>query len=250
MNGSAPVAVVTGAGAGIGRAVSLRLARDGWAIACVDRAGALVEATASLLRDTGGQAVPIVADVTDPAAMDVAVARAGVLGPVSGAVACAGVERTGPAHELAPDIVRELVDVNLLGTIWIATAVARAAIAADRDAAIVLIASVNGRRSFPGQWAYTASKGGVIALATGLAVEWASQRIRVNAIAPGVTDTAMSADSLGDPAKRAALLARVPMGRPARPEEIADAAAFLLSPGASYISGHTLDVDGAWSSLG
>ncbi|WP_159501261.1 SDR family NAD(P)-dependent oxidoreductase [Microbacterium sp. 18062] len=244
-------ALVTGAGAGIGRATALRLAESGWAVACVDRDPDAADATARFIAEQGGRASTHGADVSDADAIDAAVRDAtSRLGALTGCVACAGIELTGPAHELSADTVRRVVEVNLLGAFFTAAAVARPAIEEGTTASIVLVASVNGRTAFPGQSAYTASKGGVIALATALAVDWAAHGIRVNAVAPGVTDTSMSASSLGDDTKRRTLLARVPLGRPAQPEEIADATVFLLSRAASYITGQTLNVDGGWSSLG
>ena len=241
------VTLVTGAGSGIGRATSLLLASRGHAVACSDIDQEAAARTAATIRELGGRAHPFHQDVTDAQRAHVVVAEAAeVLGPVSGVVTCAGVELTGPAEELDPAVVRAVLEINLTGSMWTAQAVARAAIEAGAPASIVLVASVNGITSFPGQSAYSASKGGVIALASALAVEWGGVGIRVNAVAPGVTDTAMSAASLAAPSTSGPLLARIPLGRAAQPEEIGEVIAFLLSPAASYVTGATIPVDGGW----
>jgi NAD(P)-dependent dehydrogenase (short-subunit alcohol dehydrogenase family) len=237
------VALVTGAGNGIGAAVSAVLAARGFRVACLDRDGEAARATASGLPG----ALEVQADVTDApgveAAMDRVVAR---LGRPEVAVLCAGIESGARADELDVAAFRRTMEVNVTGSFTVAGAVARRAIAAGAPARIVLVASANGVRALPGQAAYAGSKGAVVMLTKSLAVDWAPFGIAVNAVAPGVTDTAMSAVSLGDPAKRAALLDGVPMGRPAQPVEIAAAAAFLAGPDASYITGVVLPVDGGW----
>jgi NAD(P)-dependent dehydrogenase (short-subunit alcohol dehydrogenase family) len=246
---SRPVTLVTGAGGGIGRATALLLAGRGHAVSCADLDAGAARATADLITHSGGRAHSVQQDVTDAARADDVVAEtSAALGVVTGLVTCAGVELTGPAETLAPSTVRTVLEINLTGSLWTAQAVARAAIDTGNPAAIVLVASANGITSFPGQAAYTASKGGVIALASALAVDWAPHGIRVNAVAPGVTDTPMSAASLRNPETAGPMLARIPMGRAAQPEEIGEVAAFLLSPAASYVTGVTIPVDGGWLS--
>jgi NAD(P)-dependent dehydrogenase (short-subunit alcohol dehydrogenase family) len=151
-----------------------------------------------------------------------------------------------PADQLTDDVWRRVIDVNLSGTFWCARAAGRAMIASDNGGQIVLIGSINSRIALPGQAAYCSSKGGVAMLGAALAVDWAARGITVNTVGPGVVDTPMSAKSLADPAGRAMLMSRTPLGRPAAPEEIAAVVAFLTSPEASYITGAYIPVDGGW----
>lgn len=243
---TARVSLVTGAGAGIGAAVARRLAERGDHVVCVDRDGAAADAVA---REVDGLA--IAADVTAAGVGDELVARAVErYGRLDAVVTSAGIERTGPASSLPTDAVRDSLAVNVLGSYDVATAAGRRFQAQGDGGRVVLVGSVNSLRALPGQAAYATSKGAVLMLARALAVDWALDGITVNVVAPGVTDTAMSAGSLGDPARREALLARVPMRRPARPEDVAEAVAFLSSPATGYITGVCLPVDGGWLAAG
>lgn len=237
------VAVVTGAAAGIGAVTARRLAAGGDTVVCLDRDGDGAAAVAAEL--PGG--IGIGADVTDVDEVERAVGSAWQrLGAIDVVVCAAGVEVGGRADELAPAAFARTLDINVTGSYVVASAVARRLIATGRGGRVVLIASVNGTKALPGQAGYAASKGAVIAMTRALAVDWAPFGIAVNAVAPGVTDTAMSATSLGDPVRRAALMDGVPMGRPADPAEIAAGIAFLASPDASYITGVSLPIDGGW----
>ena len=119
-------------------------------------------------------------------------------------------------------------------------------IAAGNGGRIVLIGSINSRIALAGQAAYCSSKGGVAMLGAALAVDWARHGIAVNTIGPGVVDTPMSAASLGEGDRRAMLMGRTPLGRPAAPGEIAAVVSFLTSPDASYMTGAYVPVDGGW----
>ena len=241
------VSLVTGAGSGIGAAVAEALAARGDRVVCADLDGEAAKRVADGLEGASAQRL----DVRDAAATDAAVAE--VLereGRLDVAVACAGIELVGPAHELDPAVFAKVVDVNLNGSFLTATAAARAMIGRGGGGRIVLIGSINSTVALPAQAAYVASKGGVLLLGRALAVDWAPYGITVNVVGPGITDTPLSAASLGDPERRAWLLAKVPLGRPAAPSEIASVVAFLTSDGASYMTGAYVPVDGGWLAAG
>jgi NAD(P)-dependent dehydrogenase (short-subunit alcohol dehydrogenase family) len=238
------VAVVTGAGSGIGRAVVLTLAERGDTVVCAD----LDEASATRTSATAGAAAGAMAiDVTDPQACQRMID--GVIaghGRVDILVTCAGIELGGAAEDVADDTWRRVIDVNLNGTFWCARAAGRAMIEAGNGGRIVLIGSINSRIALAGQAAYCASKGGVAMLGAALAVDWAGHGITVNTVGPGVVDTPMSARSLGHAERREMLMSRTPLRRPADPGEIAAVVAFLASPAASYLTGAYVPVDGGW----
>lgn len=241
------VSLVTGAGAGIGAQIAAVLSARGDAVACVDRDGEAAARVAATL----ATAASWQADVTDATAMASVVKRARAqFGGLDVLVCSAGIEIGGRADELSVESFTRTMDVNVTGSFVSAQAFAKPLIESGEPGRIVLIASVNGQQALPGQAAYATSKGAVVMLARSLAVDWAPFGIAVNAVAPGVTDTAMSAGSLGDPVKRAELLAGIPMARPADPREIANVVAFLASEEASYVTGAYLPVDGGWLARG
>jgi gluconate 5-dehydrogenase len=220
------------------------LGEAGAAVAVVDTDVARAGAVAREIEAGGGRALPLGADVTDPAAvgrmLHEATAR---LGPVDGLVNAAGITRRGPAVDFTLDDWERVLRVNLTGTFLCAQAAGRQMIARGRGA-IVNIASIAGHIGLPGTIAYIASKGGVVMLTRGLAVEWAPHGIRVNAIAPSWFATDMGNLIERDPAYRDRVMGRVPMGRMGRPEELVGAVVFLLSDAASMVTGHVLAVDG------
>ena len=238
------IAIVTGAGSGIGRATARSLAARGDTVVCADLSLEAATATADDLGD-GALARPL--DVRDPAActalVDEVVAH---FGGVNVLVASAGIEIGAAAHELSDEAWLRTLDVNLNGVFWSARAVGRAMIAAGNGGRIVLIGSINSMIALGGQAAYCASKGGVLMLGKALAVDWAPFGITVNVIGPGVVDTPMSATSLGNDDRRSMLMQRTPLGRPATPEDIAALACFLASDAASYMTGAYIPIDGGW----
>jgi len=238
--------LVTGAGSGIGAATARVLAARGDRVVCVDRDEAAARETA-----TAVDGLPVAADVTDPAAVEAAVAAAvEAFGRLDAVACCAGVEVNGAAEHLDARAMERVLAVNVTGSFLVAAAAARHMIARGEGGRVVLVGSANSMVALPGQAAYAASKGGVLMLGRALAVDWAPHDITVNVVGPGVTDTPMSAGSLGDPERRARLLDGVPLGRPARPAEIAEVIAFLASPAASYVTGAFLPVDGGWLARG
>jgi len=148
-------------------------------------------------------------------------------------------------EEMAEDF-RRTVDVNLTGCFLTAQRSARAMVEAGHGGSIVLIGSINSKIALPNFAAYVSSKGGVLMLGKGLALDFAAHDIRVNVIGPGVINTPMSANSIADPVRGGWLMSKTPLGRPGQPEEIAEVAAFLTSDAASFMTGAYVPADGGW----
>lgn len=223
-------ALVTGGGSGIGAACATALERDGWEVVRAD------------LIATDG-VVPL--DVTDEAAVDGLFAAAG---PFAAVVCSAGI-RTG-SMIVDTDLAEweRHLRVNVTGT-WLAIRafLRHAATDPTTPRAVVTIASVSATIAVPNQAHYVASKGAVVGLTRAAALEGAPVGVRVNAIAPGAIRTPLTAGRLADPAQVEWLGNRIPLGRVGEAHEIADLAAFLVSPRASYISGEVVTADGGWA---
>jgi 3-oxoacyl-[acyl-carrier protein] reductase len=236
-------AVVTGGSRGIGAAIARTLAADGWAVAVNYRTGeAEANAVVAEIEAAGGRAVALQADVADPqAAVALLDAAAEALGaPVLGLVNNAGVRADGLALSLSDEDWQRVLDTNLGATYRLTRAALRAMIRA-RFGRVINIASVVGPRANAGQANYAASKAAVIGFTKTAAVEVARRGVTINAVAPGLIATDMTADI------PTILLERVPAQRAGSPEEVAAAVAFLASAAAGYITGSTLYVDGGLS---
>jgi NAD(P)-dependent dehydrogenase (short-subunit alcohol dehydrogenase family) len=241
---------VTGAGSGIGRATSLRLASEGAALLCFDSNAKTAEATAVLIRQQGGSAVASQGDVRDKNSIEQAVALAlDHFGSISYLVNNAGLVRMSGFADITEEEWDLVMDVNLKGQFLTAQVVAPV-IAAAGGGAIVNLSTVESEvivASGPHcQPHYNASKGGVRMLTKAMAHELAEKNIRVNAVAPGPVATRFSGADLEAPEAKATFRARMLIPRPAQPEEIAAAITFLLSDDASFITGIQLPVDGGW----
>ncbi|MHA6784078.1 SDR family oxidoreductase [Pseudonocardia saturnea] len=242
------VAMVTGGASGIGRATARRFAAAGASVVVADLDADGAERVAKELLDLGGGAVAAHVDVTDADLLGAAVALAeSEFGRLDVLSCNAGLASNPvPAMDSDPDQFSRIFDVNVKG-VWLCV---RAAVPAMRRAgggAITVTGSVMGERARPGFGAYAASKAAANHLAKVLALELAPDGIRVNCLAPVATDTPMLASFLGpdDPEKaRAAFVAGIPLGRLAQPEDIADAALFLVSDAAQFLTGVVLPVDG------
>jgi NAD(P)-dependent dehydrogenase (short-subunit alcohol dehydrogenase family) len=235
------ISIVTGAGSGIGAATARVLSDRGDHVVCADVVLEAAKRTADQLPD----AIAVEVDVSNGQSCDRMVEEAvRNFGDVNSIVTCAGVEKHGLGHEFSEEDFDRIIAVNLKGTWLSARSAVRAMIAARHGGTVVMIGSINSIVGNPGASAYCASKGGVLMLGKTLALDWAPHGIRVNIIGPGVVNTPMSARSLADPEKRAKMMEKTPLGRPAPPEEIASVVAFLTSDASSFMTGAYVPVDG------
>jgi NAD(P)-dependent dehydrogenase (short-subunit alcohol dehydrogenase family) len=243
------VALITGAGRGIGAALAAGLARAGATIAVTDINSALAAASAERITSAGGRAHSYALDVTDAAACArVAAEIQRDLGTVSVLINNAGILIRGPfSADVGATAMAATLAVNVQGMANVTAAVLPHLRTAK--GAILNIASIQSFAALRNSVAYAASKGAVAQFTKGLAVELAADGVRVNALAPGIIATDISAATREDPAKLAAFLSRVPMGRFGEPEELVEAALFLCSRAASYVTGVILPVDGGFLAL-
>jgi len=237
-----PVALVTGAGSGIGAAIARRLAADGHLVAVNDLDESRVAAMAGEIEAAGGSAIPAVADVSDSAAVDAMFdAVEAAAGPVEVLVNNAGIGGNAAIRNVTDDFWERVLSVDLHGVLY-CTRRAVGPMRERRSGSVVTISS----RAWLGWWgqsAYAAAKAGVVGMTRALALELASRNVRVNAVAPGIIDTPLLRDR--DPERLERLLKSVPLGRPGRVEEVAAAVAFLLRSRA--ITGQLLYVCGGKS---
>jgi NAD(P)-dependent dehydrogenase (short-subunit alcohol dehydrogenase family) len=240
-----PVILITGALTGIGRATALAFARQG---ACLAVAGRRAEAGAALERELqalGADSVFVRTDVRDEAAVgdlvDQALAR---FGRLDAAVNNAGTEGIpGPLTEQTAESYAATFDTNVLGTLLSLKHELRVMLA-QGSGSIVNISSTYGHEGARGAALYAASKHAVEGLTKSAALEAAGRGVRVNAVAPGPTDTGMLDRFTGTAERKAALAGTVPLGRIARPEELAEVILFLASPAASFVTGQIVTADG------
>ena len=242
---SGRVALVTGGSGGLGLDMAKALQQAGASVAVLGRQAEALKRALEELRD--GEAMTVVADVTDPSQVRQAVETvAAWKGRLDVLVNAAGTHVIRPSHELSPEEWNRVIDVNLTGSFLCAQAVAP--IMRDQGGGkIINIGSVMSCRGLPRRAAYAASKGGIVLLTRTLAQEWGPWGIRVNAIAPGFFRTRMNEFLFQDPSWVSRLVARVALGRPGRPGDLAGAVIFFASAASDYVTGQVLYVDGGFT---
>ncbi|QPF76173.1 SDR family oxidoreductase [Roseateles sp. DAIF2] len=247
---SGKVAIITGASSGIGRTAARLFAREGAAVLAGARRAAELETLVREIEAEGGRAAALAGDVSDEAygaalvrealqrfgRLDIALNNAGTMGPL------------GPTVEQSAADWRQALEVNLTGAFLGAKHQIPALLEASAGSSLIFTSTFVGHTAgFPGAAAYAASKSGLIGLTQALAAEFGPQGLRVNALLPGGTDTPMAHQMNGTPEALAQVARLHALRRLARPEEIAEAALFLASPAASFVTGTALLVDGGVS---
>lgn len=252
--------VVTGGGSGIGRACALGAAAEGAAVLVADLDLAAASVVADEITAAGGLAAPFSANVTRPGDCEAMADRAAAeFGGIDALIAAAGIsaapqsgdpaEHDGVAAGLSwsTQVWDRVLDVNLNGLMYSNRAVAHHMIAAGRGGAIVNIASISSAWTSGNATAYSVSKAGAWMLTKALSIEFARHGVRVNAVGPGFTETPMTADTRADYAARQHIVDNTPLGRFAKPSEIADSALFLAGERSSFVTGTIIYVDGGFN---
>ncbi len=240
------VAVVTGAGSGIGAGTALAMAAAGYTVNLIDRTVDGAAAVAQEIIQAGGKATASAADVTDLEGLRKLFADL-ELTSIDALVNAAGIREIVGFDELDGPTWQNVIDVNLTGAFNCVKAAHP--LLRRPGGSVVLFSSVAGKLGIPGRIAYTASKHGVIGMTKALAPDLGRDGIRVNAVCPGITETAMTADYFKDEAIVASLRKQMPLQRWAQPKEIADVVLFLTSDASSFVTGSAVDIDGGYSAV-
>lgn len=237
--------LVTGAGSGIGLACAQTLHQHGARIV----AAVQDQAQATAVRVALPDAAVVVQDLFDTdGCMSLPARAADMLGGLDGLAACAGIVFRGGSDETTLAQWQKTLDLNLTSTFLVVrAAIAHMRAAAAAHASVVVVSSQLGQVGYARGAAYAASKAALNSMVMSLALEWAAQGVRVNAVAPGPVHTAMTDAALSSPASRAAMIDGVPMGRVGEPSEIAEVVSFVLSRRASFITGQVLCADGGFT---
>lgn len=241
------VALVTGAGRGLGRTMSLALAAAGADVAVVARTSIEIETLAAEVHELGREAIALTGDITRAADAE-RVVRSAIahFGHVDILVNNAGINVRKPMLEITAEEFAHVLDTNLHGYFHCARAAGRHMVE-RRSGKVINISSIMGQVALPGQVAYASSKGAIEQMTKVLALEWAPHNVQVNAIGPTYFETDLTRPLFEDDERNAFITARTPMGRWGQPHELAGAVIFLASQASNYVTGHTLMVDGGWT---
>lgn len=239
--------VITGAGSGIGRETALEFAAEGAVVACADIDADTSQRTAEAIVDRGGRAHAFTLDTTDPEAVTAFFDKAAhALGNLDVLVNSAGVREIQPVVDLAYDEWCRVINVNITGVFLCSQAFVRKLVHDGRPGAIVNLASTLGLTAAPNRPAYTASKHAVVGLTKEMGLEFGESGIRINAVGPGVTRTALTERYFQDPDMADTVRSIHAMNRWGEAREIARVILFLASDDASFMTGVTVPVDGGW----
>lgn len=242
-------AFVTGASQGIGAAIALALARDGFDVAVSSRDTGKLADLVTQLAAAGARAVPVALDVCSPGGIERAMAEiVAAFGRLDVLVNNAAVTLRKDALEVTRDEWETVMGTNLTGTFFMTQQMGRHLIANKHPGCIINIASTHGVVGFAKRSTYGISKAAIIHMTRMLAIEWADHGIRVNSVAPGTVKTPSRDAFMAEPGYREMMLNRIPLHRVGTPEEVAAAVCYLASPQASYITGQTLLLDGGLTS--
>jgi NAD(P)-dependent dehydrogenase (short-subunit alcohol dehydrogenase family) len=241
------VAIVTGAGRGIGQAIALRFAREGAKVAVVDIRGELAEQTARQISQEGGEGLPLHADVAlNDEVNRFATKTVESFGQINILVNNAGIGGSKACLDTSEEDWDRMVAVNIKSIFLVCKRVIPELLRTGKGK-IINIASMYGMFGSPHTAAYSASKAGVINLTRQLAVDYSSHNICINAISPGLIETEMTRHKVKDPRVLTQYLQSIPLGRHGTPDDVAGAAVFLASDDSDFITGHNLVVDGGQS---
>ncbi len=237
--------LVTGAGSGIGLETAISLVKQGAQVTAVVETE---EQRASLMRNVSELNV-LVANLLDLAVCEsLPVQAVHAMGGLDGVVCCAGVFYRGSSVQITPEQWDRTFDLNLRSTFFlIKAAIAQMRLGQASDSSVVVVGSQLGQVGYPTAIAYASSKAALNSVVMSLALEFAEQGVRINAVAPGPVRTPMTQAALSDSESRARLIGGIPMGRVGEPREVSDAISFLLSSRASFITGQILCVDGGYT---
>jgi NAD(P)-dependent dehydrogenase (short-subunit alcohol dehydrogenase family) len=247
------VVLITGGASGIGRATALTFAREGAKLIVVDMNVDGGEQTAHMISETGGAATFVQADVTQAAEVEAMIGKAvETYGRLDCAYNNAGISGVGiagdqrmPTAEYPEERWHQVIAINLTG-VWLCMKYEIQQMLRQGGGAIVNTASVAGLAGLPTSSAYVASKHGVVGITKTAALEYARQGIRINCVCPGYIQTPMTAPGMRDPDRMALMIANEPIGRMGNPQEVAESVVWLCCDAASFVTGHTMTVDGGY----
>jgi 2-deoxy-D-gluconate 3-dehydrogenase len=241
------LALVTGGGRGLGRSIALALATAGADVVVVARSSAQLSEVTGLLESHGRRCQALTADLSLPGAAEHLASEVNErCGPVDIVVHAAGVQARKPALEIERDEWDDVMTVNVTAAFFLSRSLMREQLPDHPVARHVFVTSLTSTIGIANTSAYTASKSAVMGVVRSLAVEWAPLGVTVNAIQPGYFRTALTEAVFTDPARRAWIESRIPMGRAGTGADLGGAAVFLASSAASYVTGQAIAVDGGW----